>query len=108
MKNATKQLIRQLRSSSSEERKDIALALGKIASDKAVFELKKMIEGRRKRFFEWYDFEDQLISVESLGEIRRRDVLEYLRHIYTPFISRKKNLVAFLEMMDFWIKARRL
>lgn len=91
MKNTTNQWIKKLRASSPEERKDIALALGKIASDKAVIELKKMVEGRWKRIFEWYNFEDQLIGVEALGETGRRDVLEYLNHIYTPFVFPRKT-----------------
>lgn len=91
MKNTTKQWIKQLRTSSPEERKDIALALGKISSDEAVFELKKMVEGKWRRFFKRYDFEDQLIGVEALGETGREDVLEYLKHIYTPFVFSRET-----------------
>ncbi len=91
MKDTTKQLIKQLRTNSSKERKDIAIELGKIASNKAIFELKKMVEGRWKGFFKWYGFEDQLIGIEALGETKREDVLEYLKYMYTPFISRKKG-----------------
>lgn len=90
MENTIKQLIKQLRISSPEERKGVALVLGKIASDEAVIELKRMVEGKWRKFCKRYSFEDQLIGIEVLGETKREDVLEYLKHIYTPIISRKK------------------
>lgn len=84
-----KDMIRELRTFPSQERRNIAISLGKLASDKAVIELKRMVDGERKRLLKWYDFEDQLIGVEALGETKRKDVLEYLRHMYTSLVSRK-------------------
>ena len=91
-------LIRLLKSCSLEQRRDVAIRLAQTRTDEAVLELKNMVEGgvrertpRTYRTF-WlkrpirYCSYDAEIGIEALGETGRKDVLDYLTHMYTPQI----------------------
>lgn len=87
----TSDLIQKLRTCSKEERKAVAMELAHTKSDEAIVELKRMVEGERRYWFNWYKLEDQLIGVEALGETSNRNVLDYLVKIYTPSIMHERR-----------------
>ena len=75
-------LVKQLRMCPENHRKVAALKLAQNGTDEGVMELIRMVEGRWRRWFFWYDYEDQLIGVEALGETGSEKALEYLRFVY--------------------------
>jgi hypothetical protein len=66
-------LVSKLRTCPAEERKAVAIDLGRTGSDEAISELINMVEG---------DYLDsQLIAVEALGETRNKTAFEYLKKL---------------------------
>jgi hypothetical protein len=77
-------LVQKLRTCSLPERKDAALSLAHRGTDKDIEELIRMVKGRRRHGLSWYNFQDQLIGVEALGETSRQTALNFLTTAYTP------------------------
>lgn len=75
-------LVKQLRTCPAEHRRFAALKLAENGTDEDVRELIRMVEGRRRSWFFWYDYEDQLTGVEALGDTGSRKALEYLKFVY--------------------------
>lgn len=74
-------LVKKLRKSSNEERRNIAIELAQSGTDEAIKELIRMIEGRRRHLMSWYKFDDQLLGIECLGMTTSREALEYLQKL---------------------------
>jgi len=76
-------LVDRLRTCPIEQRGAIAIQLAELGTDKAIDELVRMVEGRRKykiRFWGGsYSYNDQLIGIEALGETGSKKALEYLK-----------------------------
>jgi hypothetical protein len=75
-------LIKKLRTCPAEERRALALELASEGGKEAVSELIRMTEGRIRRGLRRYNFGDQLIGVEALGETGDKTALDYLTRIY--------------------------
>jgi hypothetical protein len=74
-------LVEKLRTCPAEERREIAIELAKTGSENALSELKRMVEAERIRWLSWYNFNDQLIGIEALGETKRKEALDYLKSL---------------------------
>lgn len=80
----TTHLIQRLRTCTTEERRAVAMELVKEGTDEAIEELIRMFEGKRRIWFRFYDFKDQLIAADAIGQTKRRDLLDYLRNSLKP------------------------
>ena len=74
-------LIQRLRTCSAEERKTSAMELAKNGTDEAVRELVRMVGGKRRRWLSFYNFNEQKIGIEALGETRSKKALDYLKNL---------------------------
>ena len=77
-----KDLAYLLRTCSSNERESFAISLGQTGTNYAVGQLVRMARGRRRFWFNWFDYRDQLIGIQALGETRSERALEFLRKTY--------------------------
>lgn len=105
-------LIQWLRTCSKEERRDVALKLAQLKNTEAISELKNMTEGKNRDYTlrTWrtlwlkepirYDRDDQYIGIEALGETGRTDVLDYLRFLYMPLVSKENRSSYTLQGVD--------
>jgi uncharacterized caspase-like protein len=72
-------LLEELKESTdNKEKESIAIELAYTSSNNSISELINMVEGKRKKYMEFYDFDDQLIGIKALGETGNIDALEYL------------------------------
>lgn len=83
----TTDLLRRVRSSSLQERRTVALELAKTRSEETMAELKRMVQGRRRRGLKWYNYDDQLVGIEALGETGITEALEFLSRVYSSTLS---------------------
>jgi len=79
----TDNLVRRLRTCSAEERPAVAMELARTGTDESVQELIRMVEGRHRKGLSWYNLDDQLTGVESLGETKSINALQYLQRAYS-------------------------
>lgn len=92
------ELIKKLRTCKLEQRKDVAMKLVEDGSEESINELKKMVIGLNPNFFRQYKIEDMLIGIEALGYTKNKEILEFLKKIYTSEIdSRSETIPAHYE-----------
>ena len=113
-------LVEKLRTCSIDKRRSVAVELGKTRTDQAVMELQNMVGGGVRDYTDrtcrtlWfkrairYTVEEQYIAVSALGETGRKDVLEYLKKMYTPSVQvedRESHTVQGVDGIDDYWKA---
>ncbi len=83
----TADLIQKLRICSAEERRAVAIELAKTRSEEAIAELKRMVEGRHRKGLKWYNYDDQLVGIEALGNTNNDEALNFLAKVYSSLWS---------------------
>jgi hypothetical protein len=71
-------LVRRLKTCSARERLNVATLLGKTRTDIAIKELTNMVEGGRRNWLRWYDYNDQLTGIIALSETMSPKICDYL------------------------------
>ena len=118
--NMTSNLMQRLRTCSTEERRTVAIELVHIGTDDAIEALIQMADGVknyipgswrnlwRDKPTEFYELEDQLIAIDTLGETGSKRALKYLNKIMdSRYISDRKSDSIFQSdgaLLECWEK----